>query len=167
MALRLQDGVRGDRAPPGRGGDGVLDLRQLPGRGQLQRSGGQAPGAGHPLRWRQALEQEHGGPYPGGSPLHRRGWIPVHHLRGAVPDGAGTTAGADNALPKEPSPEGTAEAVRRQPAGLGGTAGVGSPEPPDPVPGTHHLPRVGGGAPTRGKEAAPRTGRAPAPPAGG
>ena len=49
-------------------------------------------------------------------------------------------AGADNALPKEPSPEGTAEAVRRQPAGLGGTAGTGSPEPPDPAPRAHCLP---------------------------
>ena len=151
MALRLQNGVRGDRAPPGRGGDGVLDLRQLPGRGQLQRSGGQAPGAGHPLRWRQALEQEHGGPHSGRPPVHRRGWIPIHHPGGAVPHGAGTATGADNALPKEPSPEGTAEAVRRQPAGLGGTAGAGPPEPPDPAPGAYCLPSPRGQAAVRSR----------------
>ncbi|MFQ9916327.1 MAG: hypothetical protein ACLRWQ_07970 [Flavonifractor plautii] len=34
-------------------------------------------------------EQEHGGPHPGRPPVHRRGWIPVHHPRGAVPHGAG------------------------------------------------------------------------------
>ena len=72
-----------------------------------------------------------------------------------------------NALPKEPSPEGTAEAVRRQPAGLGGTAGTGSPEPPDPAPRAHCLPSPRGQAAVRSREAAPRTGRAPAPPAGG
>lgn len=57
---------------------------------------------------------------------------------------AGTAAGADNALPKEPSPEGASEAVRRQPTGLGGTAGTGPPEPPDPVSRAYHLLHVGG-----------------------
>ena len=40
----------------------------------------------------------------GGLPLHRRGWIPVHHPKGAVPNGAGTTAGADNGPAKRAQP---------------------------------------------------------------
>ena len=45
---------------------------------------------------------------------------------------------------KSPAQKELREAVRRQPTGLGGTAGIGPSEPPDPAPGAHHLPRVGG-----------------------
>ena len=42
--------------------------------------------------------------------------------------------------------------MRRQPAGLGGEASAGSPEPADPAPGAHYLPSVGGGAPPEAKK---------------
>ncbi|MFQ7453469.1 MAG: recombinase family protein [Flavonifractor plautii] len=51
--------------------------------------------------------------------------------------------------------------------GLGGAAGVGPPEPPDPASGAYHLSGPGGWIAAGDRESAPGAGRAPAPPAGG
>ena len=57
----------------------------------------------------------------------------------------------ERTTPCQKSPEGTAEAVPRQPTGLGGTAGAGPPEPPDPAPRAHYLPSPRGQAAVRSR----------------
>ena len=75
--------------------------------------------------------------------------------------------GKENALQKDAGPEGTAETVR-QPTGMGGAAGVGPPEPTDPASGAYTCPAPVARSPlSEVDKIAPRTGRAPAPPAGG